>query len=265
MRTLHVIGIGTGSLNHLTLEAVNALEGVEAVFVPDKGADKAGLMHLRRQVCERAIAPRPYRFVEIPDPPRDRNPTDYAATVDAWHAARADLYEAAIAREIGEGGCGAFLVWGDPSLYDSTLRILDRIVAGGRLAFSYDVIPGISSVQVLAARHRTTLNRIGGPVLITTGRAIAEGMPADADSTVVMLDGAPRFDHLDPDLTIFWGAYLGSPDEITLSGRLGSVGPEILRLRAEARARHGWIMDVYLLRTPDGAAPPGLRRVEGDG
>ena len=82
---------------------------------------------------------------------------------------------------------------------------------------------------------------------------IVDGLPADADTTVVMLDGAPRFDHIDPDLTIFWGAYLGSPDEITLSGRLGTVGPEILRLRAEARTRHGWIMDIYLLRKPDGS------------
>ncbi|WP_430912728.1 precorrin-6A synthase (deacetylating) [Methylobacterium sp. sgz302541] len=252
MRHVSVIGIGTGNPDHLTLEAIKALQTVEVVFVADKGAEKGGLVRARREVCERAFGERPYRFVELPDPPRERNPADYAATVDAWHAARAELYESAIAREIGEGGRGAFLAWGDPSLYDSTLRILDRIVARGRVAFRYEVIPGISSVQVLAARHRTALNRIGGPVLLTTGRALADGLPPDADSTVVMLDGAPRFDHLDPELTIFWGAYLGSQDEITLSGRLGSVGPEILRVRAEARARHGWIMDVYLLRRPDG-------------
>ena len=33
--------------------------------------------------------------------------------------------------EIGEGECGAFLVWGDPTLYDSTLRIIEKIHSKG--------------------------------------------------------------------------------------------------------------------------------------
>ncbi|WP_162560880.1 precorrin-6A synthase (deacetylating) [Methylobacterium durans] len=249
MRRIRVIGIGTGNPEHLTLQAVAALKTVEAVFVLDKGTDKADLLRVRREICERFV-PKPYRFVEAQDPERDRSPTDYAAAVDAWHAARAALYEAMIEREIGEGACGAFLVWGDPSLYDSTLRILERVAARGRLAFAYDVVPGITSVQALAAGHRIALNRIGGPVHITTGRALAGGLAPQADSTVVMLDGDLHFDHLDPDLTIYWGAYLGMPEEILLAGRLGEVGPEIRRVRAEARARHGWIMDTYLLRAP---------------
>ncbi|MDR7039036.1 precorrin-6A synthase [Methylobacterium sp. BE186] len=253
MRRIRVIGIGTGNPEHLTLQAVRALETVEAVFVLDKGAGKADLLRIRREICERFI-PKPYRFVEAQDPERDREPADYAAAVEAWHAARAALYEALIEREVGEGACGAILVWGDPSLYDSTLRILERIVARGRLALSYDVVPGITSVQALAAGHRIALNRIGGPVHITTGRALADGPPPRADSTVVMLDGDPRFDHLDPDLTIYWGAYLGMPEEILRTGRLGDVGAEIRRVRAEARARHGWIMDTYLLRAPETGA-----------
>lgn len=252
LRRIRVIGIGTGNPEHLTLQAVRALETVEAVFVLDKGAEKADLVRLRREICERFV-PKPYRFVEAQDPERDRDPSDYAAAVEAWHAARAALYEALIERELGEGACGAFLVWGDPSLYDSTLRILERVAARGRLAFAYDVIPGITSVQALAAGHRIALNRIGGPVHITTGRALARGLPPGTESTVVMLDGDPRFDHLDPDLTIYWGAYLGSPEEILVAGRLGEVGSEIRRLRAEAREHHGWIMDTYLLRGPDAA------------
>ncbi|KAB1073130.1 precorrin-6A synthase (deacetylating) [Methylobacterium planeticum] len=251
MRKLRIIGIGAGNPEHLTLQAVRALEQVEAVFVLDKGEVKADLLRLRREICERFIT-RPFHFVEAQDPERDRNPQDYAAAVEAWHTARAILYETLIDRELGEGGCGAILVWGDPALYDSTLRIVDRIVARGRLALDYDVIPGISSVQALAASHRIALNRIGGPVHITTGRAIADGLPPDAESIVVMLDGDPRFDHLDPELTIYWGAYLGTPNEIVLSGRLGSIASEIRHVRAEARSRHGWIMDTYLLRKPDG-------------
>ncbi len=248
MRTLRVIGIGTGNPEHLTLQAVRALADVDAVFALDKGAEKADLLALRRAICAEHIR-KPYRFVAAEDPARDRRPADYEGTVEAWHAARAELLEGLIRDTLGAGEVGAFLVWGDPSLYDSTLRILERIRARGTLPFACTVVPGITSVQALTAAHQILLNRIGADVLITTGRNLADGVLA-ADSTVVMLDGDPAFDHLDPELTIYWGAYLGSPDEILLSGRLGTVGPEIRRLRAEARARHGWIMDTYLLRRP---------------
>ena len=232
------------------MQAVRALNTVDAVFVLDKGRDKADLVGIRRAICERYITERPYRVVEAPDPERDRTPADYAAAVDAWHEARAALYEAMIEENLGADECGAFLVWGDPSLYDSTLRIVDRIRARGRVAFEHAVIPGISSVQALAASHRIALNRIGAPVHITTGRLLAQGLPPGADTTVVMLDADPTFDHLDPDLTIHWGAYLGTPDELLVAGRLGDVADEIRRVRRDARARHGWIMDTYLLREP---------------
>ena len=45
----------------------------------------------------------------------------------------------------------------------------------------------------------------------------------------VMLDGDPSFAHLDPDLTIHWGAYLGTPDEILASGRLREVARDLER------------------------------------
>ncbi|MGU3407131.1 precorrin-6A synthase (deacetylating) [Methylobacterium brachiatum] len=246
-RQIRVIGIGTGDPEHLTLQAVRALSDVDAVFVLDKRAETAALVEIRKRICAAHIR-NPHRVVTVEDPPRERHPADYGATVEAWHAARAERLETAFAAQLEAGQVGAILVWGDPALYDSTLRILDRIASRGRLALSYAVIPGLSSVQVLAARHGVPLNAIGGPVLITTGRRLAAGWPEGADSVVVMLDGDPRFAHLDPDLTVYWGAYLGSPDELLLAGRLGTVGDEIRKVRAEARARHGWIMDIYLLR-----------------
>lgn len=248
MRQILVIGIGTGDPEHVTVQAVRALNTVDVVFVLDKGQEKEALVRLRREICERYITERPYRIVEAQDPERDRNPADYGATVEAWHGARAELYEGLFASELGEDQCGAILVWGDPSLYDSTIRIIDRIVARGRIAFAFRVIAGISSVQVLAASHRIALNRIGAPVRITTGRQLTEGLPKGAETVVVMLDGNPPFATLDPDLEIHWGAYLGSPDEVLVSGRLGDVAETLGQARAEARARHGWIMDTYLLR-----------------
>ena len=152
--------------------------------------------------------------------------------------------------ELGPDGVGAFLAWGDPSLYDSTLRILDGIKAeAAELDFTYDVIPGITAVQALTARHRIPLNEVGEPVLITTGRQLRKN--GLAGSAVVMLDGDCSFQACPPDTEIWWGAYLGTGDELLVAGRVGEVGRRIVALRAEARARHGWIMDTYLLRAAD--------------
>jgi precorrin-6A synthase len=154
-----------------------------------------------------------------------------------------------IGQELGEEERGAFLVWGDPSLYDSTLRIIDRIIARGTVAFEYEVVPGISSIQALAARHKIALNRIGQPVHITTGRKISRRLPDDSDDVVVMLDAECSFKNIsDPEIDIYWGAYIGTEDEILVSGNLKRRMHEIERIRSEAKGKKGWIMDTYLLR-----------------
>ncbi|HKV19108.1 MAG TPA: precorrin-6A synthase (deacetylating) [Mycobacterium sp.] len=242
-RRIHVIGIGAGDPGYVTAEAVEALNDTQVFFAMDKGDAKSDLISLRRQICERFIREPAYRFVELADPPRAKD-IGYRQAVADWHAARADIWAAAIERELGPDGVGAFLAWGDPSLYDSTLRILDMV--GLRVDFSYDVIPGITAIQALTARHRIPLNDIGEPVLITTGRRLsADGLTGTA---VVMLDGDCAFQSCPPDTRIWWGAYLGTPDELLVSGTVGEVSERIVDLRAEARTRHGWIMDTYLLR-----------------
>jgi precorrin-6A synthase len=139
-------------------------------------------------------------------------------------------------------------------VYDSTLRIIGQLASRGGVELEYEVIPGISSVQALAARHRIALNQIGAPVQITTGRRLAENPTTlAAMDTVVMLDGECAFKHVtDPAVEIFWGAYLGTPAEIVLSGPLAQVAPTLERVRTAARRQHGWIMDTYLLRKPRG-------------
>jgi precorrin-6A synthase len=244
VRTIHVIGIGAGDPQQVTAQAVTALNATEVFFAMDKGAAKSDLVALRREVCERFIRTPGYRFVELADPPRARD-GDYLQAVSEWHEARADVWARAIESELGPDGVGAFLAWGDPSLYDSTLRILELV--GARVEFSYDVIPGITAIQTLTARHRIPLNDVGEPVLITTGRQLrATGLSGDA---VVMLDADCSFTACPPATRIWWGAYLGTPDELLVSGTVGEVGEQIVALRAQARARHGWIMDTYLLRS----------------
>jgi precorrin-6A synthase len=248
MRTIHVIGIGAGDPDYVTAQAIRALNGTEVFFAMDKGEAKSDLIALRREICCRFITEPGYRFVEMPDPPRAAD-GDYADAVADWHAARARLWANAIENELGSDGIGAFLAWGDPSLYDSTLRILDEVAR--HVELTYDVIPGITAVQALTARHKIPLNDIGEPVLITTGRQLRGALKDGGltGSAVVMLDGDCAFLGCPPDTRIWWGAYLGSPEELLVAGTVGEVGERIAAARADARARHGWIMDTYLLRS----------------
>jgi precorrin-6A synthase len=248
MRKILIIGIGAGNPDYVTVQAINALNQVDVFFIPDKGAEKAALQQLRKEICERFIENATYRMVDVKSPQRTGPGSDYRASVDEWHARLEANYEGLFMEELAEGECGAFLVWGDPTLYDSTLRIIEKIHSKG-FALEYDVIPGISSVQALAARHRIALNRIGEPVLITTGRRLAEGFPNNIDSVVVMLDGDQAFKRVvSDDLDIYWGAYLGTKDEILVAGKLAEVMGDIERIRKQAREETGWIMDTYLLR-----------------
>jgi precorrin-6A synthase len=250
MRKIFVIGIGVGDPDHMTMQAIRALNQASVLFIPDKGAEKAALRDLRIAICARFIERPDYRTVVV-DVPQRNGSGDYLSGVDQWHSNLADIYGALFQRELGENDIGAVLVWGDPAIYDSTLRIIERMRVNGR-ALEFEVIPGISSVQVLAAKHRIALNRIGESVLLTTGRKLAEGFPDDAGSVVVLLDGVQAFaDLADQDLEIFWGAYLGTEHEILRAGKLAEVRDEIAAVRRQARERHGWIMDVYLLRRPD--------------
>ena len=251
MKQLLVIGIGAGNPDYITMQAVKALNRVDVFFLLDKGQSKDKLIDLRREICERYITDPGYRFAEADSPERERGDVDYTASVDDLNRTKQQTFERLINDEMSDGECGGFLVWGDPALYDSTLRILQAILASGRCAFEYDVIPGITSVQALAAQHKVPLNSIGRSIEITTGRRLAAGQVSDADSLVVMLDAEDSYHQVaDQETEIYWGAYLGTPDEILISGKLKDVAPEIERVRKAARVANGWIMDTYLLRKP---------------
>ncbi|GAA1616257.1 MULTISPECIES: precorrin-6A synthase (deacetylating) [Kribbella] len=251
MREILVIGVGAGDPEQVTMQGVSALNRADVFFVLDKGEVKQELVDLRAEILRRYATAKEYRVVVGQDPERDRTTSAYVEAVDDWRRRRADVIAGMIATELGEDQVGAFLVWGDPSLYDSTLAILDDIQARGELAFEVEVIPGISSVSTLAARHRVGLNQVGRPIQITTGRRLATGWPDGVDDVVVMLDAQTAFtEHLDQDAVIYWGAYLGTPDELLVSGPVREVAAQIEKVRAEARERKGWIMDTYLLRRP---------------
>lgn len=246
MIDLLLIGIGTGNPDHLTLQAIKALNSADLVLIPRKGAGKDDLAGLRRGMCDAVLTNPATRIAEFDLPVRDAANPSYRAGVDDWHDAIAGVWQAAMAPLAGAGRV-ALLIWGDPSLYDSSLRIADRLHA--QMALNVTVIPGITALQGLTAAHAIPLNTIGAPVMITTGRRLRDGgFPAGCDRVAVMLDGECSFRALDPaGLTIWWGAYVGMPEEIILTGPLDQIADRIVATRAAARAAHGWIMDIYIL------------------
>lgn len=247
MIDLHLIGIGTGNPEHLTAQAVRALNTADLILLPRKGDAKSDLIDLRRTICAQVLT-RPVQIVEFDMPIRAKD-SPYTVAVHDWHRAIAAVWLQMIERHLPSGGRLALLVWGDPSLYDSTLRIAQRLTTGG-LPIAVHVVPGITSIQALTAAHAIPLNTVAGAVTITTGRALrSHGWPDGADTVVVMLDEGCAFDALDPDgITIWWGAYLGMPHEALEHGALSEAAPRIATRRAALRAAHGWIMDVYLMR-----------------
>jgi precorrin-6A synthase len=236
-----LIGIGTGSPAHVTGAGMAALREAALILVPRKGAGKDDLAHLRHRIIETSGSAARIAHFDYPE----RDPAlPYRERVARWHDEIARRWQAAIAAHAPAGPV-ALLVWGDPALYDSTLRIARRLDPAPRLR----VVPGITAIQALTAAHAIPLNTVNGPVTITTGRRLRDGgWPAGAETVLVMLDGACSFQALAPDgLHIWWGAYLGMDEEVLDAGPLAEAGPRIVATRAAARADHGWLMDTYLL------------------
>ncbi|NIZ59699.1 precorrin-6A synthase (deacetylating) [Sedimentitalea sp. CY04] len=248
MIDLTLIGIGTGNPQHLTLQAINALNTVDLILIPNKGAGKDDLAGLRREICDQVIQNRDVKITEFDLPTRDPKTADYRQRVDDWHDAIARVWSDEIHRHLPDGGKVGFLVWGDPSLYDSTMRIADRLQRQQQVEMT--VIPGITSIQALTASHAIPVNEIGAPFTITTGRQLRDkGWPDSADTLVIMLDGECSFQSIDATgVKIWWSAYAGMKEEILISGPLAEVSDQIIETRARARTDHGWIMDIYLLR-----------------
>lgn len=242
---LTLIGIGTGNPEHLTLQAIRAINAQDVILIPRKGEGKADLAELRRAICNEVLTHDGTRVIEFDLPVRDEAIADYHERVDRWHDAIALAWQRALVG-VKKARRVALLVWGDPSLYDSTLRIAARLDPGPQL----EVIPGITSLQALTAAHAIPINEIGAPFLVTTGRRLRDdGWPSGVETIAVMLDGTCAFQTLAPeDYHIWWGGYVGMAEQITCEGPLAEVAARIIEMRAEARERHGWIMDIYVIR-----------------
>jgi precorrin-6A synthase len=248
MRTILIVGMGAGDPAFLTLQAIAALRRADVVFLPEKGEEKAGLNVVRLRLLEGAVPEGGYRVIPFDVPERTVGETpQYKANIGDWRGGLREAYRELFTTELKEGQTGAFLVWGDPAVYDGTVTIVEEM--RGELDLAVEMLPGISAVQALAAAHRIPLNRVGEAITVTTGRRVAAGDADGLSSFVVMLDnhaGWRRF--AGEEAAIYWGAYLGTPDQLLVAGRIADVQDEIARVRQAAQEKHGWIMDTYLIR-----------------
>ncbi|QIK38275.1 precorrin-6A synthase (deacetylating) [Caldichromatium japonicum] len=250
MKHLYLIGMGPGSPEYLTVQAIETLKRVDVFFLLEKeGRGKDKLLAMRQAILELYRPEGGYRLVIAPSPERQTLPGGYQETVRAWHENKLALFARLIADELQDSEQGGLLLWGDPSIYDQTVSLIAELAGRSGGKFDFTIIPGISAVQMLAARHRIPLNRVGEEILITTGRELARADPAQIHNAVVMLDGQCAFQHLrGQDLEIYWGGNLGCPDETLIAGPLDQVGDALIQTRDRLREAQGWIMDTYLLR-----------------
>ena len=250
MKRLYLIGMGPGGPEYLTIQAIETLKQVDVFFMLEKeGRGKDELLRMRHDILERYRDDADYRVVTATSPERRTLPDGYRETVRAWHDTKRALFARLIDTELADGQTGALLLWGDPSLYDQTVTLIAELADASGDALEFEIIPGITSVQVLTAKHKIPLNRVGESITITTGRHVEHCDPAEIHNAVVMLDYNASFQRFTgQDMDVYWGGYLGCPDEVLVSGPVDTVLDELLETKARVREEKGWLMDIYLLR-----------------
>ena len=251
MRKIYLIGIGPGDPKYLTVQAIEAMNKADVFFIFDKaGRGKNDLIDIRQNMLKKFVKKQKYKIVSAPNPERENKSgkAAYEKAVGDWRDRKRAVMAGLIENGMKANQTGAFLIWGDPSLYDGSIEMLHSIRAKGGLKFDFEIVPGITSIQALTARHRIPLNRTGESIRITTGRRLNEKVSA-AENVVVMLDGQAAWKNFaGKNAEIFWGAYLGTKSEVLLSGKLKDVAGDCEKLKTRSRNRKGWIMDTYLLR-----------------
>ncbi len=251
MRKIFLIGVGPGDPDYLTIQAIKAMNRADVFFLFEKpGRGKNQLIDIRKTMLRKYVKGKKHRIVSAQMPDRDRKSAAYESAVADWRDRKRDLMAELIKNNLKRNQTGAFLIWGDPSLYDGSIEMLHSIQAAGELEFDLEIVPGITCIQALTQKHKIPLNRAGESVWITTGRRLNENSAAaGADTVVVLLDQhAALKDFADKDAELYWGAYLGTKDEILLSGRLKDVVARYRKIKTASGRKKGWIMDTYLLR-----------------
>ncbi|NEX19992.1 precorrin-6A synthase (deacetylating) [Thiorhodococcus mannitoliphagus] len=250
MKKLYLIGMGPGGPQYLTIQAIETLKRTNVFFMLEKeGQGKEELLQMRKDILTHYLGESGYRVVIATSPPRRMTAEGYKAGVKVWHDEKRALFERLLTQELDDGQSGALLLWGDPSIYDQTVSLIAELAASSAGELDFEIIPGITSVQMLTARHKIPMNRVGESITITTGRHAETCDPADLQNAVVMLDYNASFQRFKgQNMDVYWGGYLGCPDEVLVSGPIDEVTDDLLATKAAVRDKKGWLMDIYLLR-----------------
>lgn len=129
--TLHLVGVGPGDPELLTLKAVRILQGAPVIAYPATGEDSGMALGIAR--------------AHVP-PTATLLPIQLPMAVDrAPGQAAYDAAAAAIAAHLAAGRDVAYLCEGDPLFYGSAMYLLDRIEA------PVSIVPGVTSLTAAAA------------------------------------------------------------------------------------------------------------------
>ncbi len=255
MKKLYLIGIGSGNPKHLTVEAVEVLKAIDVFFIFEKDRENSSEINkIRKEILNYYLNENSYRVVNLKVSKRKKGGDlqSYVQKVLNWRIKKAEALAEGINNHLRDGENGCLLIWGEPSIYDGHIEIVRYILNRGLSNFDYEIIPGISSFQVLAAKHKISLSSVGENIHLTTGRRLRQMDEKDIENTLVLLDNYHTYKKFSTsNLNIYWGCYLGLSDEIILSGKLRECLPEIERIRKKKREEKGWIMETYLLRKED--------------
>ena len=95
MNNINLIGVGTGNLEHLTIEAINILNESDLILVPKKSEDTKDLINLRYEICSKFLKKENKNLVEFKVPERNKEKI-YSESVNDWHEKLAMSWDKAI-------------------------------------------------------------------------------------------------------------------------------------------------------------------------
>ncbi|MEA3385673.1 MAG: SAM-dependent methyltransferase, partial [Thermodesulfobacteriota bacterium] len=118
MRKIYLIGIGPGNSDYLTLQAIDTMKKVDVFFILEKEKGFKEFLKIRKEILEKYLDRETYRVVNAKIPKRKKNRKSYKEEVKTWREQKAEVITELIENKMKDGEIGAFLIWGDPSLYD---------------------------------------------------------------------------------------------------------------------------------------------------
>jgi precorrin-6A synthase len=241
-KKVYIVGIGPGDPKYLTLEAYEIIKKAKIFIIPLKKGPKEELTKIREKVIEFCKqGDTNYRIIKVEFPERKKGGI-YKLEVESWRKEKVSIL-AEVLKDVDEA---CFLVLGDPSLYDGHIEIFKEV--SKNLPMEIEVIPGISTINLLSAKHKISLTKVAETLLITTPRPLRKQKEISRN-TLVFLDNYETFKLFkdDSELMIYWGAYIGTEKEVLFNGKLSQCWQELVELRRKLKEKHGYIMETYLL------------------